>query len=104
MLVIQCALAAYKLYEGEGENNDFLLFFCNILKPVFHHYIIMLHYYACTTLLMLFAHVQDDRATAWYHQVNSIKGGSIFLFTMGNADFKLNTSVFLSVSGNPLFT
>ena len=34
--------------------------------------------------------------------VNNIKGGPSFLFTIGNADFELNTSVILSTSGNPL--
>ena len=29
------------------------------------------------------------------------KGGSSFLFTIGNADFELTTSVILSASGNP---
>ena len=33
---------------------------------------------------------------------NSIKGGSSFLFTIGNADFELTMSVILSASGNPL--
>ena len=28
------------------------------------------------------------------------RGGSSFLFTIGNADFELNTSVILSASGN----
>ena len=32
------------------------------------------------------------------------KGGSSFLFTIGNADFELNTSVILSASGNILFS
>ena len=54
-------------------------------------------------LLMLYAHVCDDGATAWHHQVNTIKGGSSFLFTIGNADFELPTSVILSASGNQLF-
>ena len=30
---------------------------------------------------------------------NNLKGGSSILFTIGNADFELNTSVILSVSG-----
>ena len=38
-------------------------------------------------------HVPDDSATAGHHQVNTIKGGSSSLFTIGNADFKLTTSV-----------
>ena len=32
------------------------------------------------------------------------KGGSSFLFTIGNADFELNTSVILSASGNIVFS
>ena len=32
------------------------------------------------------------------------KWGSSFLFTIGNADFELNTSVILSASGNILFS
>ena len=35
---------------------------------------------------------------------NTIKGGSSFVFTIGNADFELNTSVILSASGNTLFS
>ena len=31
------------------------------------------------------------------------KRGSSFLFTIGNADFELNTSVILAASGNPNF-
>ena len=38
------------------------------------------------------------------HDTNTIKGGSSFLLTMGNADFDLNASVILSASGNPLFS
>ena len=30
---------------------------------LFYHYIMMLHYYACAMLLMLFAHACDDGAT-----------------------------------------
>ena len=33
-----------------------------------------------------------------------LKGVSSFLFTIGNADFELNTSVILSASGNMLFS
>ena len=54
--------------------------------------------------IMLHAHAQGDRATTWHHQVNNIKGGSSFLFAIGNVDFELNTSVILSASGNPLFS
>ena len=32
------------------------------------------------------------------------KGGSSFLFTIGNTNFELNTSVILSASGNILFS
>ena len=35
---------------------------------------------------------------------NTIRGGSSFLFTIGNADFELNTSVILAASGNILFS
>ena len=52
-------------------------------------------------ILMLFACAHDDRATALHHWENTIKVGSSFLFTIGNADFELNTSVILSASGNP---
>ena len=44
-------------------------------------------YYACVMLLML---------------LNTIKGGSSFLFTIENADFELTTSVILAASGNQL--
>ena len=50
-------------------------------------------YYACIVLIMLYAHAHDDGATLWHHQVNTIKGGFSFLFTIGNADFELTTSV-----------
>ena len=39
--------------------------------------------------------------TSWE---KTIKGGSSFLFTIGNADFELNKSVILSSSGNILFS
>ena len=39
-----------------------------------------------------------------HHQVNNLKGGSSFLFTIGNDDFELNTSVILAASGNLLFS
>ena len=55
-------------------------------------------------IIMLCTCAWDDGATTWYHQVNNIKGGSSFLFTIGNADFELNTSVIMSASGNPLFS
>ena len=61
-------------------------------------------YYACTMLLMLFACACDDIATTWHHWENTIKGGSSFLFIIGNADFELNISVILSSSGNILFS
>ena len=51
-------------------------------------------------VFMLFAHVHDDGVTTWHHQENTIKGGSSFLFTIGNAGFELNTSVILSALGN----
>ena len=38
-------------------------------------------------------HVYDDGANAWHYQVNTMKGDSSSLFTIGNADFKLTTSV-----------
>ena len=47
-------------------------------------------------VFMLLAHACDDGATTWHHQENTIKGGSSFLFTIGNADFELNTSVIAS--------
>ena len=34
-----------------------------------------------------------DDVCAWYHEVNTIKGGSWSLFIKGYADLKLNTSV-----------
>ena len=40
-------------------------------------------------------HVHDDGTNTWHHPVNTIKGGSSSLFTIGNADFKLTTSVLL---------
>ena len=49
-------------------------------------------------LLMLYTHAHDDGATVCHHQVNTIKGDSSFLFTIGNADFELTTCVILSVS------
>ena len=55
-------------------------------------------------VFMLFAHAHDDGATIWHHWENTIKGGSSFLFTIGNADFELNTSVIPSASGNMLFS
>ena len=61
--------------------------------------LLCLHY-----VFMLFAHAHDDGATAWHHWENTIKGGSSFLFTIGNADFELNTSVILSASGSTLFS
>ena len=36
--------------------------------------------------------------------VKQYKRGSSILFTIGNADFELNTSVILPASGNPLFS
>ena len=51
-------------------------------------------------VFMLFTCACDGRATVSHHQENSIKGGSSFLFTIGNVDFELNTSVILSASGN----
>ena len=56
-------------------------------------------YYVSATLLMLYACACDDGTTTWHHQVNTIKGGSSFLFTIGNADFDLTTYVILSASG-----
>ena len=50
-------------------------------------------YYISVTLLMLYAHAHDDGTTARHHQVNTIQGASSFLFTIGNADFELTTSV-----------
>ena len=73
-------------------------------SQLFLLYIVMLCYYACTVLLTLFACAHYDRAIAWHHWENTIKGGSSFLFTIGNADFELNTSVILSASGNILFS
>ena len=37
--------------------------------------------------------MHDDGTNAGQHQVNTIKVGSSSLFTIGNADFKLTTSV-----------
>ena len=76
---------------------------CSIFKLVYH-YIMRICYYACATLLMLFACAHDDGATACQHWENTIKRGSSFLFIIGNADFELNTSVILSASGNILFS
>ena len=59
----------------------------------------MLWYYAYYAYYC-YSHVHDNRATKWHHWENTIKGGSSFLFTIGNADFELNTSVILSASGN----
>ena len=56
------------------------------------------------TLLMLFACACVDGTTAWHHWENTIKGGSSFLFIIGNADSELNTSVILPTSGNILFS
>ena len=61
--------------------------------------LLQMHY-----VITLFARACGDRATAWHHWENTIKGGSSFLFTIGNADFELNTSVILSASGNMLFS
>ena len=55
-------------------------------------------------IFTLFTCACDDGATTWYHWKNTIKGGSSFLFTIGNDDFELNTSVILSASGNILFS
>ena len=44
-------------------------------------------------LLMQYACACDDDTTTGHHQVNTIKGGSSFLFTIGNADFELTKSV-----------
>ena len=62
-------------------------------------------YYAFAMYLHYFACVHDDGATM--HDIiekNTIKGGSSFLFTIGNTDFELNTSVILSASGSTLFS
>ena len=65
----------------------------------------LLCYYTMFIMLpMLFTHVWDEGPTTWHHWNNNIKGGSSFLFTIGNADFELNISVILSASGNPLFS
>ena len=55
-------------------------------------------------VFMLFACAHDDGATALQHWENTIKGASSFLFTIGNTDFELNTSVILSASGSTLFS
>ena len=50
-------------------------------------------YTACYTYVMLRAHALDNDVSTCHHVVNTIEGSSWPLFIIGNADFKLTTSV-----------
>ena len=61
-----------------------------------HHDINMLHLHYWLHKTMMWEHEPiDDDVIEWNHKVNTIKGGSWPLFTIGNADLKLTTTVLL---------